>query len=255
MIPCLAEEMAPFIRDRAGGAYYQASFAGAAASAPDMLIITSYNEWPEGSNIEPSVEFGRTYLDLTAQLSAAFKNGSIACLPRHRHKHLRQQRKPRLMPSRSSNHLQPQTAPRIPVLTPAPSDTALPISTPTDTPTATTTASPVASPTAQPEGQIIYTVQAGDTLSLIADRFDVNLDELYTYNALTVDSIIQIGQQLLLGYSILPDGSVPLEGFPSARIEPDGTIIHTVEGGNSFYCDRRHIQPDSGAVFRDERPG
>jgi LysM repeat protein len=226
-----------FYRDRSDGAYYQASFGGAAASAPDMLIITSYNEWPEGSNIEPSVEFGRAYLDLTAQLSAAYKSGSIAAPP----------------PPPTAD--QPPTATETvtdanpviestptesdaqdPDITPLPSNTPLPTSAPTNTITATATASPVASPTAHPEGQIIYTVKAGDTLGLVADWFEVNLNELYSYNNLTADSVIQVGQQLLLGYSVLPDGSVPLEGFPLARVRPDGTIIHTVAAGNSFYA-------------------
>lgn len=229
-----------FVRDRAGGAYYQSSFGGAAASAPDMLIITSYNEWPEGSNIEPSVEFGRTYLDLTAQLSAAFKSGSIAVPPPP----------PPPVPAPTEEvppeensspdsgavaEPQPvQSTVESPIMTPQPSSTATATTAPTETPTSTATSTPVVSPTAQPEGQIIYSVQAGDTLSLIADRFDLPLADLYSYNNMTAESIIQVGQQLLIGYSRLPDGSVPLQGFPQAKVRPDGTIVHTVNPGDTF---------------------
>ncbi len=225
-----------FVRDRANGAYYQSSFAGAATSAPDMLIITSFNEWPEGSNIEPSVEFGRSYLDLTAQLSAAFKSGSIAApIPPP---------PPPQEPSptaASSNIQAPNPSPPAANIapestsTPLPDATPLPPALPTNTPLATHTASPIASPTAQPDGQIIYTVQPGDSLSLIANRFDLDLSGLNLLNDLTGDSVIQVGQELLLGYAVLPDGSVPLEGFPFARVQPDGTIIHTVAAGDSFF--------------------
>lgn len=225
-----------FVKDRAGGAYYHSSFAGAAASAPDMLIITSFNEWPEGSNIEPSNEFGRAYLDLTAQLSAAYKNGSIAAAPPP---------PPPIEPTATTSlentlpdsestptngDLQAPAATSIPESTPLPSATTI------FTPTVLATPSPIASPTAQPDGQIIYTVQAGDSLSLVADHFGLELNEIYVYNQLTAESVIQVGQELLLGYSILPDGSVPLEGFQSAKITPDGTIIHTVSTGDSFFA-------------------
>ncbi len=224
-----------FYRDRAGGAYYQSSFGGAAASAPDMLIITSYNEWPEGSSIEPSVEFGRSYLDLTAQLSAAYKSGNIAVPP--------PPPPPEPAPSEVATTsgdntlvepLPSGTPLQTPNTTPLPGDTPPATVLPTEAPTVAATSTPIASPTAQPGGQIIYAVQAGDTLSLIADRFDLSLSDLYSFNNITAESIIQVGQPLLIGYGILPDGSLPLPGFPQAKVSPDGTITHTVLPGDSF---------------------
>lgn len=64
---------AGFAQDRAGGAYYERSWQAALASAPNWVVITSFNEWPEGSFIEPSATFGEQYLALTAKWSAQFK--------------------------------------------------------------------------------------------------------------------------------------------------------------------------------------
>lgn len=63
-----------FAQEREGGAYYARSWQAAIDSGADWVIINSFNEWPEGSYIEPSVAFGRQYLDLTATWSSQFKS-------------------------------------------------------------------------------------------------------------------------------------------------------------------------------------
>ena len=45
------------------------------ASEPQWILITSFNEWHEGPQIEPSVEFYTFYLKLTAEEAAAWKAG------------------------------------------------------------------------------------------------------------------------------------------------------------------------------------
>lgn len=73
-----------FARDRAGGAYYEEAWRAAIASNPDWIVITSFNEWPEGSQIEPSVSYGDLYLRLTGAGSAQFKNGITGNAPEFR---------------------------------------------------------------------------------------------------------------------------------------------------------------------------
>lgn len=62
-----------FANDRRNGAYYRETWQAAMDSAPDIVVITSFNEWLEGTQIEPSASYGNLYLDLTSQFSAAFK--------------------------------------------------------------------------------------------------------------------------------------------------------------------------------------
>lgn len=62
--------------DRENGAYYARSWQAAIGSTPDWIVITSFNEWPEGTYIEPSRAYGNHYLDLTAQWAAAFRGST-----------------------------------------------------------------------------------------------------------------------------------------------------------------------------------
>lgn len=54
-------------RDREGGKFYDRFWSTATGAFPDWILIVSWNEWHEGSEIEPSVEHGDTYLTKTAE--------------------------------------------------------------------------------------------------------------------------------------------------------------------------------------------
>jgi hypothetical protein len=69
-----------FARDREGGNYFAQSWQAAIASNPSWIVINSFNEWPEGSYIEPSVAFGDMFLSLSATYSAQFKSGGGAAI-------------------------------------------------------------------------------------------------------------------------------------------------------------------------------
>lgn len=67
-----------------------------------------------------------------------------------------------------------------------------------------------------------YTVQPGDTLAIIAGSAGVNLDALLSANNLTADSILEVGQVLLL-----PDSSGSIPQGPAFKIVPDSEIIYS----------------------------
>ncbi len=58
--------------ERAGGATYDATWRAALGLAPAWVLIASWNEWHEGTEIEPSREHGRRYLDATRRWADAF---------------------------------------------------------------------------------------------------------------------------------------------------------------------------------------
>jgi hypothetical protein len=62
-----------FARSRDGGEYYSLCWQAAIASEPHWVVVNSFNEWPEGTYIEPSQAYGQLYLDLTREWAARFK--------------------------------------------------------------------------------------------------------------------------------------------------------------------------------------
>ncbi|HXV43675.1 MAG TPA: glycoside hydrolase family 99-like domain-containing protein [Anaerolineae bacterium] len=64
----------PHRREREDGALYQATLEAALKSNPDWLLLSSFNEWVEGTYIEPSVQYGDKYLKLTEEFVNIFKN-------------------------------------------------------------------------------------------------------------------------------------------------------------------------------------
>jgi len=67
-----------FARSRDGGEYYRLCWQAAIASKPHWVIVNSFNEWPEGTYIEPSQTYGNLYLDLTREWAARFKGADFA---------------------------------------------------------------------------------------------------------------------------------------------------------------------------------
>lgn len=59
--------------DRQNGEVYRTLWQAALEANPDWVLITSWNEWHEGSEIEPSFEYGDAYLRLTKEYAGRFR--------------------------------------------------------------------------------------------------------------------------------------------------------------------------------------
>ncbi len=77
----LGRGSAGFAVDRQGGAYYSKLWQGAIAVQAPLVNITSWNEWLEGSQIEPSRGYHDLYLQLTKQWSDVYRGGGASSQP------------------------------------------------------------------------------------------------------------------------------------------------------------------------------
>ena len=62
------------VAERKAGKLYEDLWKKTIAAQPDWILITSWNEWHEGSEIEPSVENGDMYIEMTARFSRLFRS-------------------------------------------------------------------------------------------------------------------------------------------------------------------------------------
>ncbi len=121
-----------FERPRNDGAYYRTCWEGAVQSGADWVVITSFNEWLEGSHIEPSTAYGDTYLRITAEQASRYHRGAVVA--------------PTATPNPPTNTPEPPT----PTLTATPlPPTPIP-PTPTITPTVYISPTATLTPTATP---------------------------------------------------------------------------------------------------------
>ena len=120
-----------------------------------------------------------------------------------------------------------------PTATPTPIPTLPPPATPT--PTLTPTLTPTQTPEPTP---IAYTVVEGDTFYGIADVFGVDAEELATVNGLTLESLIQVGQILVIP-TVASEATPTATPAPSPTATPvptaDGPLEYTVVEGDTLY--------------------
>ena len=61
--------------DRAGGVTYDQTWQAALSVDPPWVLVSTWNEWHAGSEIEPSVEHGHRYLEATRVWAERFRRG------------------------------------------------------------------------------------------------------------------------------------------------------------------------------------
>ena len=66
------------VRSRRNGATYDGMWRAAIAAAPDRITITSYNEWHEGTQIEPAAKHARTFDGRYANYDGAYGKVGVA---------------------------------------------------------------------------------------------------------------------------------------------------------------------------------
>jgi LysM repeat protein len=86
------------------------------------------------------------------------------------------------------------------------------------------------------DGRILYTVQAYNTLTTIADAYGTSVDKILAYNGLQVDWPLRIGQKLVINPGNFTPSPTPRPLTPIEKLTPesDGRYYHTVSSGETL---------------------
>lgn len=119
----------------------------------------------------------------------------------------------------------------------------------------TNTAAPTAEealPTAtlDPANQQIYTIQAGDSLSAVADRFGTTLDAIVKANELSDPNVVYIGQRLIIPVRGNDEQNAAPQPTPAPTTTTSlqagqGILIRTVDGAGALVTEAVQIVNDS----------
>jgi LysM repeat protein len=123
----------------------------------------------------------------------------------------------------------------------------------------TTAGESAATPTAtvDPTTQQIYTIQAGDSLSAVAGRFGVTLDDLIKANNLTDPNFVFIGQRLVIpargeGASGSSSNALSTQVSSDSAVPPldigEGMLIRTINTPGTQLTEALQIVNDSNEV-------
>lgn len=104
---------------------------------------------------------------------------------------------------------------------------------------------PAGKPSQEPEAETTYRVEAGDSLSRIAARFDVELDALVAHNRLADPDLLEVGQTL----RIPSDGRTASEVAPVTATAPSPPAVSS---GPSASATVPLVQVDALLAMADE---
>ncbi len=104
-----------------------------------------------------------------------------------------------------------------------PTDTPTPTATATLPPTATFTPTPTPTP-----APLYHKIRTGETLEFIAKKYGITIDDLTTANGITTDTILRVGQDLLIPNNFLASTA------PEGAVREGPVITYTVQSGDTL---------------------
>lgn len=93
---------------------------------------------------------------------------------------------------------------------------------------------------------IIHKVKKGETLSIIARKYNISLNDIYRLNAQFNYNAIKIGQEIVVGYDKAKEGKFIYKTDKEAYVNPSNNNVHYVKQGETlFSLSRKYYIPVS----------